>query len=48
LKAADITTQCGGTAPTQDAVMGGIALDTALGIAIGAAVPGASLSATGR
>jgi hypothetical protein len=48
LKAADITTQCGGTAPTQDAVMGGIALDTALGIAIGTAVPGASLSATGR
>jgi hypothetical protein len=48
MKAAEITTQCGGSAPTQDAVMGGIALDTALGIAIGAAVPGASLSATGR
>ena len=48
MKAADITTQCGGTAPTQDAIMGGIALDTALGIAIGAVVPAASIVAQGR
>jgi len=48
MKAADITSQCGGIAPTQDAIMGGIALDTALGIAIGAAVPAASLAGSGR
>jgi len=48
LKAAEITTRCGGTPPTQDAIMGGIAMDTALGIAIGAAVPAVALPATGR
>ena len=39
MKAADITTQCGGTAPTQEAMIGSIAVDTAVGLAIGAAVP---------
>ena len=36
LKAADITTQCGGTAPSSQDIAGRIALDTALGLAIGA------------
>jgi hypothetical protein len=39
MKAADITTQCGGTPPTQEAMIGSIAVDTAVGLAIGAAVP---------
>ena len=48
MKAADITTQCGGHAPTPDTIMGGIALDTAVGIAISAALPAASLAGAGR
>jgi hypothetical protein len=36
LKAADNTTQCGGTAPSSEYISGRIALDTALGLAIGA------------
>ena len=46
MKAADITTQCGGTAPTQEAMIGSIAVDTAVGLAIGAAIPvGSSVAA---
>ena len=39
MKAAEISTQCGGTPPTQEAMMGSIAIDAAVGMAIGAAVP---------
>lgn len=39
MKASDITTQCGGTAPTQEAMAGNIALDAALDLTLGAVVP---------
>lgn len=39
MKASDITTQCGGTAPTQEAMAGNIALDAALDLTVGAVVP---------
>lgn len=39
VKAAEITTQCGGQAPSQEAMIGSIAVDTAVGLAVGVAMP---------
>ncbi len=39
MKAAEITTQCGGTPPTQEAMVENIAVDAAVGLALGAAIP---------
>lgn len=42
MKASDITASCGGVAPTQEAMVGDIALDAALGLTVGAVVPAGS------
>lgn len=48
MKASDITTQCGGTPPSQEAMAGNIALDAALDLTVGAVVPlGSTVSKIG-
>jgi len=39
MKAREITTQCGGTPPSQEAMAGNIAMDAALDLTVGALVP---------
>jgi hypothetical protein len=39
MKAREITTQCGGTPPSQEAMAGNIAMDAALDLTVGAVVP---------
>jgi len=39
MKASEITESCGGVAPTQDAMVGDIALDAALGLTLGTVLP---------
>ena len=39
IKASEISTQCGGSAPTQEAMAGQIAMDAAIDLTVGALVP---------